>query len=370
MKIFISSLITGMEAIRAAAKEAVEELGHQPVMAEQFVASPNSPQVACLQGLRQSGLVILILGEHYGATQPSGLSATHEEYREARDRYPVIAFVQEGVDRDPEEKQFVTEVQAWASGLFRGGFTKPEQLKAMITRAVHEWEIANAAGPLDANEMLTRALGLLPKSERDRGSYQQGMQLVVSIAAGPAQTIIRPADIERPEFGDQLAQLALFGKAKIFDLGKPTTNRIEDHALVLTQGKGSEFMIDPMGGMRFTLAMDRQGHGPIVIEEHVQQHLASALAFGAALLDQIDPTQRLTHIVIAATLNARDSIVWRTQREQDASPASYNMGFGQPERKPVHLSPPQRPRAVLHHEATQLVEDFTTLLRRAWKPIR
>ena len=110
MKIFISSLITGMEPIRAAAKEAIEQLGHQPVMAEQFIASPNSPQVACLQGLRQSGLVILILGEHYGATQPSGLSATHEEYREARDRCPVIAFVQEGVDRDEDEKQFMTEV--------------------------------------------------------------------------------------------------------------------------------------------------------------------------------------------------------------------------------------------------------------------
>ncbi|WP_416407634.1 DUF4062 domain-containing protein [Agrobacterium rosae] len=369
MKIFISSLINGMEPIRAAAKEAIEQLGHQSVMAEQFIASPNSPQVACLQGLRQSGLVILILGEHYGATQPSGLSATHEEYREARDRCPVIAFVQEGIDRDEQEKQFMTEVQAWASGLFRGGFTKPEQLKAMITRAVHEWEIANAAGPLDANEMLTRALGLLPKSERDRG-FQEGRQLVVSIAAGPAQTIIRPADIERQEFGDQLAQLALFGKAKIFDMGKPTTNHIEDHALVLTQSKGSEFVIDPMGGMRFTLAMDRQGHGPIVIEENVQQHLASALAFGAAVLDQVDPTQRLTHIVIAATLNAGDSVVWRTQREQDASPTSYSMGFGQPERKPVHLSPPQRPRAVLHHDATQLVEDFTTLLRRAWKPNR
>lgn len=370
MKIFISSLITGMEPIRAAAKEAIEQLGHQPVMAEQFIASPNSPQVACLQGLRQSGLVILILGEHYGAMQPSGLSATHEEYREARDHYPVIAFVEEGVDRDPQEKDFVTEVQAWASGLFRGGFTTPAQLKTMITRAVHEWEVSNAAGPPDANEMLTRALGLLPNSERDRGYYQEGRQLVVALAAGPAQTIIRPADIERGEFANLLAQLALFGDAKIFDMSKPTTNRIDDHALVLTQGKGSEFLIDPMGGMRFTLALESQNHGPIVIEEHVQQHLAAALAFAGTVFDQIDPTHRLTHIVVAATLNAGDSVVWRTQKEQDASPSSYSFGHGQSERRPVHLMPPQRPRAALRHEAPRLVEDFTTLLRRAWKSNR
>lgn len=73
-----------MEPIRGAVREAIEQLGHEPVMADQFVASPNSPQVACLQGLRQSGLVILILGANYGAKQPSGISATHEEYRAAK----------------------------------------------------------------------------------------------------------------------------------------------------------------------------------------------------------------------------------------------------------------------------------------------
>jgi hypothetical protein len=36
MKIFISSLITGMEAYRVAAKEAIIQLGHDPVMAENF----------------------------------------------------------------------------------------------------------------------------------------------------------------------------------------------------------------------------------------------------------------------------------------------------------------------------------------------
>ena len=47
-------------------------------MAEDFGARPDSPQVACLTGLRQSDIVVLIVGEHYGAVQPSGQSATHE----------------------------------------------------------------------------------------------------------------------------------------------------------------------------------------------------------------------------------------------------------------------------------------------------
>src|SRR5438477_13211491 len=99
MKVFISSPITGMEDLRAAVRDAVLQLGHEPVMAEDFGAQPHSPQVTCLTGLRQSALMILILGADYGTKQASGLSATHEEYREGKDHSPVIAFVQEGVAR-------------------------------------------------------------------------------------------------------------------------------------------------------------------------------------------------------------------------------------------------------------------------------
>jgi hypothetical protein len=69
-----------MEPFRAGAREAVTQLGHQPVMAEDFGARPMSPQIACLQGVRQSAAVVLILGAAYGAKQASGLSATHEEF--------------------------------------------------------------------------------------------------------------------------------------------------------------------------------------------------------------------------------------------------------------------------------------------------
>ena len=60
MKVFISSLISGMEAERAAAKKAIALFRHQPVMAEDFGARPNSPQVACLSGLRDADAVVLI----------------------------------------------------------------------------------------------------------------------------------------------------------------------------------------------------------------------------------------------------------------------------------------------------------------------
>ncbi len=45
MKIFISSLITGMEDYRAAAREAVEALGYKAVMDEQFTAKPQTSRL-------------------------------------------------------------------------------------------------------------------------------------------------------------------------------------------------------------------------------------------------------------------------------------------------------------------------------------
>ena len=95
MKIFISSLISGMERERTLAKKVIKRLGNDFLSAEDFPAQINSPQVACLQGLRQSGLVVLILNEAYGEIQASGLSPTHEEYREAKDTRPIIAFIKQ-----------------------------------------------------------------------------------------------------------------------------------------------------------------------------------------------------------------------------------------------------------------------------------
>src|SRR3546814_5244888 len=110
MKIFISSLISGMEIERAATKRAIELLRHEAVMAEYFGAQVSSPQIACLTGLRQSDLVVLVLGTRYGVKQASGLSATHEEYREARGRKPILIFIQQG-EAEPDQAALRSEEQ-------------------------------------------------------------------------------------------------------------------------------------------------------------------------------------------------------------------------------------------------------------------
>jgi uncharacterized protein DUF4062 len=102
VKVFISSVIAGMEDHRAAAREAAESLGYTVIAAEDFRASPSSPQQVCLGGVRDADVVVLLLGARYGTLQASGLSPTHEEYREARGTKPVLVFVHTGVTPEPD----------------------------------------------------------------------------------------------------------------------------------------------------------------------------------------------------------------------------------------------------------------------------
>jgi hypothetical protein len=86
-----------LEKLAAAAAQAQSPDVEKPIRAEQFSAMPNSPQVACLTGLRQADVVLLVLGRRYGEPLSNGLSPTHEEFNEARTSKPLFVFVQSGI---------------------------------------------------------------------------------------------------------------------------------------------------------------------------------------------------------------------------------------------------------------------------------
>lgn len=369
MRVFISSLIAGFEPARAACRGAVTALRHEPVMAEDFGARANTPQVACLQGLRSADLVALVLGADYGKAQASGLSATHEEYREARGRKPVLAFVQEGVAPDPNQKAFIDEVQSWDGGLFRAGFQGPEDLRDALIRALHEYELAHATGKVDPQALLKRARQLLPEPERhsSRGGF-----LSLAVAGGPIQQILRPAEIEAPTLAETLHKEALFGTARIFTANLGVQNEIDETALVLTQDRGGTLRLDEDGAVLLHLPLEEPDGGrrgsmgfQAIIEERVLARISAGLGYASWLLDHIDPTQRLVHVACATRIEAGGFMAWRTQREQDAEPNSGTVSMrGDDERPAISL---HKPRPALRLERQRLAEDLLVPLRRQWK---
>lgn len=374
MKVFISSLISGMEAERAAVKAAIELLRHEAVMAEGFSAQPNSSQIACLNAVRQSDLVVLILSTRYGAKQASGLSATHEEYREARGNKPILTFIQKG-DAEADQLALIEEAGSWEVGLHREVYSTPQDLRDLVTRGLHDYVVAHASAPLDPSALTHRAKELLPESERGRS----GVALHVAIAAGPEGTILRPSELESSTLREAIENQALFGNSALFDRRDGIDSRLDADSLVTFQegshGARSEIRLWSTGDLRFILPIrehdDPRGMGlSVVIEEIVASRLAGALGFASWLLTRIDRTERVSHVAIAAALMGEGAMGWRTRSEHASSSRSgWSGGFGyqQDREQPVMLSPAHKVRAALTMDATHLVEDLVALLRRRWK---
>jgi tetratricopeptide (TPR) repeat protein len=84
LQIFISS--RGLSEQRSAVNQALEEIGCDAVMFESWPSAPNDPIEECLLHVEQSNAFILILGGDYGEVKRDGLSATHMEYRYAKEK--------------------------------------------------------------------------------------------------------------------------------------------------------------------------------------------------------------------------------------------------------------------------------------------
>jgi hypothetical protein len=367
VKIFISSVTQGFEAFRDAAAGAVATLGYQAIRAEDFGAAPESPQQACLAGVRNADTMILILGSRYGHVQSSGLSPTHEEYREARDTRPILVFIQQAVDPEPQQAEFIREVRGWEQGHFTAKFEAPEGLRDKVFRALHDYVLANDVAPLDEAELTSRARTL---ASRERSANR--VALVVAVAGGPLRTVLRPAELESENLRHFLLAEALTGADAVLTPSLGTDTTISGDALRLSQNRGSNLVaLDETANILIVQpALENNGSRSGItslIEEAITERITHAIRFCARVLDHVDPAQRISHVAPVATLRSAGYLPWRTRAEHERSPNQATMGFGSAEHVVVVLSQPVRRRAALLHDTQRMAEDFTVRLRREMK---
>ncbi len=341
-------------------------LGHSVLRAEDLPASPSTPQQACLAMVRESDLVILLLGRAYGARQESGLSATHEEYYEAREDKPVLVFVEEIEERDKAQAEFLTEVQGWSAGYLRRGFDSPAALKESVVRALHDHELATAHGTFDEAECLSRAEAMVP-AERT-GFSGGGARILLVVSGGPHQQVLRPTELELPELTSDLQRESLFGQFAVLDSTEGTRVAIRGDALVLEQ-ESRELLVNQAGTIRLKTLLpgtsSRNGNElASIIQEDVQSVLTVAIRHAGWILERIDPLQRITDVVLLARLTGASWMPWRSRAEQAASRTSGQMGSSDGDASPVSLTPNRRHRQALGHDAERMAEDLTALLRR------
>ena len=364
MKAFVSSVISGFESYRDAATEAVRNLGYEVVRAEDLGAATTSPQQACLAGVREADVTILLLGARYGVGQPSGLSATHEEYREARELRPVLAFVQDNVQREAEQKNFIQEVREWETGNVTGSFSTEDELRGAVTRELHRL-VVSAAQPFDERELLALAERRIDAPSASHNAPQ----LVLSLALGPRQEILRPGDHEDELFAREIQREALFGTNAPFAVEAGTQTVLHGDWLVFAQ-EGASIEVSSAGDVivrQPAVIADRDRlELAALIEEDIGQTLVVALRFATAILDRIDAAHRLAHVAIIAALTGVSYQPWRTRAEHARSPNAGTLGRTQ-DRTMVHLNPGVRTRAEISQRADELAHDLMVLLRRELK---
>src|SRR5205807_2460178 len=224
---------------------------------------------------------------------------------------------------EANQATFIAEAQAWATGSFTAKFSTPVQLGSILTTALHRWELSNATGKIDPDEMGGRALASLP--EQDRRYSRSRPSIGIAVVGAPRQTVLRPSELEAPPFQRELIKRGLFGEPSIFSTGEGTEAKIEDHAVVLSQEKSS-FSIAEDGSLRFSVALPQLERSlPVILHEDVFELVSTILRFSAQVLDLVDSTERLSHIALAATVIESGYLAWRTRREHQQSPNSVSM---------------------------------------------
>lgn len=145
-KVFISSVISGLEGCRAAAKKAVEMTYNHPVMCETFGARPNDPETACLSEVEKCDVFILILGERYGfVPENDTVSVTHREFLTAKETgRPILVFVQSG-EKEPRQEEFCQAVEKYSGGHFRAEFSTAEELKYQVVLSLSQLDAESKA---------------------------------------------------------------------------------------------------------------------------------------------------------------------------------------------------------------------------------
>lgn len=367
MKFFISSVIKGFSQYRQAAAEAIRTFDHEPVMAEDFPAEPSTPQRACLRGVRESDAMVLILGKRYGAIQSTGLSATHEEYNEAREQIPVFVFIERGDDYEDNQRQFITAVGDWNSGYFGDYFTSPAELQRLVARAINKSVERTQLTTADRDALLDRASSLAGCQSEEGYLYRTtDTTLSVALIGHPTRQIISSTELESVRLQESIEQAAIYGEHRLFErhIGTVPTVRLDeieivqnDASILVTEAASIRIRVDALRSTRSDQFMMSS-----MIEEDICEDICRSLLFADELLESVDTDRQFQNIAVGATVvGAIDHVPWTNR-------AAYNPhSVTLPMRRNDGLTPAALvvPRSTLRHRATSYAEELTVKLRRS-----
>ena len=337
MKVFISSVVRGYEKYREAAAEGVKTLDCQVVRSENLPAQPDTPQQACLREVRGSDAVILLLGERYGAKQDSGLSATQEEYNEAKkNNIPVLVFIESDIKPELAQEEFIKNAKDWTSGIMVNMFSDSKQLKEQVIKALHQLVLQESKA-ISVDNATERAKDLL---SAHHVNYRP--RLLFGLVVSPQQQIFRPSELGGNPFIEKIRMCGEKGEFPILKEQIPAEYR--NKTIVIKQ-LFSLLSINQQSDIYIALDLSKNNLSPrngltnVIIEEHIAGLLYSCLHFCRCILEPVDAIRDMSSLVVAVCIKDNQYTPWRTQQKHMESPNRMTITDNYKEMMPEVLGP-------------------------------
>ena len=239
-RVFVSSVMTGYEEYRDAARAGIRQAGCDAVLAEHFAAQGTSSRNACIDGVQSTDALVLLLGPRYGWVAPSGRSATEEEYQEACRRHmPILVFVQDGMSTEPDQQEFVDRVEDYIHGHFRRSFQSSDDLTRFVKEAVMERDLRAVPQNLgDAEGRIREALNRRPPEN------QQSVWMKTAWTTLRNEEVVDPLVLTDDDFKKQVLRLGHDCEPALFRYERPKQTEAGASRFSIIQGASRGGMAD------------------------------------------------------------------------------------------------------------------------------
>ena len=350
--VFVSSVIRGLEDVRAAASKAIESLGMRAIMAETHGADPSSPQRAMLQEVAEADCLLLVLGERYGEALPSGTSPTEDEFNEAVRRNKPILVMRQNIEMEAAQKAFLDRVAgAWKGGRAWGRFTDAADVALEVVRAIRNAERSGEVGAL-APRAQERAAELAQAVSEPTSGYLSGNQARGRIVFVPLidLPLLDVIVLQDKELEEPLAGFARTARIVPQELGITTTTSAEGFTLTAGEAGYGErpfatIKVDVLGGVflehTVTIASERSFGQPHLDPGRLDELIGGGATYALAVWDRIDAREEVQQVAVAVGLSNASQV-----RFGVASGSSSAIGLGGRGQLAQTLTVPQIPLIV------------------------
>lgn len=344
----------GIQRVSRSRKTWKEAAECEPVLiSEDSPALATSPRNACIDGVRSCDVYVGILGERAGSLAPSSKTIVEEEYDEARRKgQPTLIFVQEGVEREDRQEEFIAMVSGYVTGNYRRTFNTPAELASEIERALRGLNVENLERPEEASVAVQQRVSenlLLPSN---------GPAAALSIMSVRGEELVDPRDLESTP-------------NTILRLGHSTAPALLDYSTAYrteVQGDRVRVIANPAGfreGLGIAaVELSESGllhveasiahiiapedvtglAGTVLHEEDLESQLHRIFFFADALFDEIDPNERHHAFLYNVALR---NIGYRRLIRAFQPRGSVTMGMGVQEPVIAHETPRRIARPIL-----------------------